>query len=79
MNRDDYTYICRQTNPKEIRNMTPKQLMRCLAEIREYAVDSMMQGCEGCIDFKANRKDAHCSHCSRNMGDFFRRQRNGFP
>ena len=75
MNRDDYTYICHQTDPKEIRNMTPKQLIRCLTNIREYAVDSMMCGCEDCVDFETNRKNAHCEHCSRNMGDFFRKRK----
>lgn len=74
MNRDDYTYICRQTNPQEIRNMASKQLMRRLTNIREYAVDSMMRGCEDCVDFNARDKGRHCDHCSRNKGDFFRKQ-----
>ena len=79
MNRDDYTYLCRKTNPKEIRNMTTKQLIRCLTNIREYAVDSMLNSCEDCVDFNARDKDRHCAHCSRNMGDFFRRRKSGLP
>lgn len=74
MNRDDYTYICRQTEPKIVREMTVKQLVHRMAEIREYAVDSMLNSCEDCVDFNARDKDRHCDHCSRNMGDFFRKR-----
>lgn len=75
MNRDDYTYICRQTDPRIVRKMDPRQLMRRLSEIREYVVDSMLCGCEDCVDFNTQSKDRHCDHCSRNMGDFFRKRK----